>query len=62
MQIRFEFDTEYGVYKDALNLEDDHAFSEAELADMKQARVDKWIAALNAPTEELANVDLPVEE
>lgn len=52
MQIRFEFDTDYGVFRDALNLPDDHAFSDEELAAMKQARVDAWLALLNAPAEE----------
>lgn len=43
MQIRFEFDTKYGIFKDALNLPDEHGFSNAELDAIKQARVDAWI-------------------
>lgn len=43
MQIRFEFNTKYGTYKDALNLPDDHSFTELEIQAMKQERVDNWI-------------------
>lgn len=62
MQILFEFDTEYGIYKDALNLEDDHTFSDDELTQMKQNRVDNWIASFNISAEELVNVDSSFEE
>ena len=40
----FEFDTEYGVFRDALHLEDDHAYSEEEITAMKQQRLDNFIA------------------
>lgn len=45
----FEFPTEYGVFRDALHLEDDHAYSEDELNAMKQERLDNWIAFITAP-------------
>lgn len=53
IKIDFEFDTPHGVFRDALHLPDDHAFTEDEIQAMKQQRVDNWIAIVNAP---------PVEE
>lgn len=53
IKIDFEFDTPHGVFRDALHLPDDHAFTEAEIQAMKEQRVDNWIAVVNAP---------PVEE
>jgi hypothetical protein len=58
MQIIFEFQTEYGVFRDALHLPDDHGYSDAELDAMKQERVDNWIALVSAPAQE----ELPVQE
>lgn len=49
MKIDFEFDSKYGVYKDALNLPDDHNLSDAEIEAMKQQRFDRWVAYLEAP-------------
>lgn len=53
MKIDFEFQTEHGLFRDALHLADDHTFTEAEIESMKQQRVDNWIAVVTAP---------PVEE
>lgn len=44
MQIIFEFQTEYGVFRDALHLPDDHGLTDAELDAMKQERLDNWVA------------------
>jgi hypothetical protein len=52
IQIIFEFDTQYGVFRDALHLPEDHGLSDAQLAVMKQERVDNWIAAITAPPSE----------
>ena len=53
MKIDFEFQTEHGLFRDALHLPDDHTFTEADIETMKQQRVDNWIAVVTAP---------PVEE
>jgi hypothetical protein len=54
MKIDFEFvHPIHGKFRDALNLPDDHGFSEAELEAMKQQRFDNWVAVVEAP---------PVEE
>ena len=53
MKIDFSFDTDHGKFVDAIVLTDDHTFSDAEIEDMKQQRLDNWIAVVSyAPTEE----------
>lgn len=52
MNIIFEFNTDYGTFRDALNLPDDNTYSEAEIAQMKQQRLDNWLAIVSTlPTE-----------
>lgn len=48
MQIRFSFDTKYGKFSDALNLPDDHAYTEEELNLMKEQRRDNWVAYIDS--------------
>jgi len=48
-QIVFEFNTKYGTYRDALYLPNDHGLTEAEIDALKQARVDNWLAIVEAP-------------
>ena len=52
MKIDFEFQTEHGVFRDALHLADDHTFTDEEIQAMKQERVDNWIAVVTAPAVE----------
>ena len=49
MKIDFEFDSTYGVFRDALHLPDDHTFTDTEISTMKQQRFDNWIAIITAP-------------
>lgn len=58
MKIDFEFQTEYGLFRDALHLEDDHTFTDEQIQTMKQERVDNWIAVITAPSVE----DVPPSE
>lgn len=52
-KIDFEFETAYGVFRDALHLPEDHQFSEAEIQLMKEDRLSNWLAIVNpAPVEE----------
>jgi len=60
IKIDFEFQTQYGVYRDALYLDDNHSFTEQEIEAMKQERVDNWIAFITAPSEEV--VEAPIED
>jgi hypothetical protein len=54
MQIIFTFETQHGSFTDALYLDENHTFTEAEIEAMKQQRVDNWVAIVTAPsTEEL---------
>ncbi len=62
IKIDFEFNSDYGVFRDALHLPDDHGLSDAEISVMKQQRFDNWIAIINAvPTEEIPTEEIPVE-
>lgn len=49
MKIDFEFQTEHGLFRDALNLPDDHGLTDAQIEALKQERVDNWIAIVTAP-------------
>ena len=51
IKIDFEFDSPYGVFRDALHLPDDHGMSDAEVQAMKQQRFDNWLAILSMPQE-----------
>ena len=62
MTIIFEFPSEYGTFRDALNFIDDQPIpSDDELTAMKQARFDIWYAVITTPVEN-PNPDAPVEE
>lgn len=52
MKIDFSYETKHGTFADALNLPDDHTFTDEEIEAMKQARVDNWIAYLDNPPPE----------
>lgn len=52
IKIDFEVYTKYGKYSDALYLPDDHAYTEAQIADMQTDRVNAWIKVLETPVEE----------
>ena len=58
MKIDFSFHSQHGTFSDALHLEDDHAFIDAEIEAMKQQRFDNWIAIITAPPVE----ETPIEE
>jgi len=60
MKIDFSFDTQYGRFSDALHFGDEVP-SDAEIEAMKQARLDNWIAAITAPSEEVPVEEVPVE-
>ena len=53
IQIRFTFETQFGPFSDALYLEEDHSFTEAEIEAMKQERLDNWLLTVNPPPEAL---------
>ena len=47
VKIDFEFDSPYGVFRDALHLPDDHGLSDDEIQALKQQRFDNWLAIVN---------------
>lgn len=60
VKIDFEYETKYGVYRDALHLPVDHTYTEAQIAAMKQERVDTWVYAIEnppAPEPEIVVID-----
>lgn len=62
IKIDFEFDSQFGVFRDALHLPDDHGFSVEEIAVMKQQRLDNWLAIVNAPpVEEVVTEEIVVQ-
>ena len=60
MKIDFEFDTPNGVFRDAIHLQDDHTFTEADIEAMKVARRDNWLAIVNAPPPPVDETLVPV--
>lgn len=52
IKIEFEFQTEYGLFRDALHLPDDHGLSDEQIEAMKVQRRDNWIAIVSAPNNE----------
>lgn len=63
MKIDFEFETAYGVFRDALYLPDDHDLNDTEIQALKQQRVDNWIAVVTAPSDsDTALVPSDIEE
>jgi hypothetical protein len=57
IKIDFEFDSEFGIYRDALVLPEDHQLSEDDIELLKKERLDNWIAILNAPPAENVQED-----
>lgn len=47
MKLDFEFDTPYGVFRDALHFYEDVIPSDAEIEAMKQERLNNWLALVS---------------
>ena len=52
IKIDFEFQTEHGLFRDALHLPDDHGLSPEQIEAMKIERRDNWLAIVTAPPAE----------
>ena len=61
MKIDFTFETQYGVFSDAITLPDDHTFTDNEIEAIKKERLSNWVAILEAPPSEEV-IETPVEE
>jgi hypothetical protein len=49
MKIDFEFQTQYGVFKDALHLGESHGLTQAEIEVLKEERLNKWLHNIQNP-------------
>lgn len=58
MKINFTFDTEYGVFSDAITLEDTHTHTAEEIEAMKQERFTNWINSVKA----VEDLEQPLDE
>lgn len=52
MGIDFEFETEFGIFKDSLNLADDEKYTEEQIEEMKRQRVNNWLEFLRNCSQE----------
>lgn len=53
-QVKIEYITKYGIYKDAIYLPNDHSYTEDEISIMKQQKFDNWFASMtNSSIEEI---------
>lgn len=66
VKIDFEFDSQFGVFRDALHLPEDHTFTGVEIDAMKQQRFDNWMVIVNPPPVDVVDVEViditPVQE
>ena len=66
ISIDFEFDSEHGVYRDAIVLPDDHTLTIVEIEELKTQRFENWkahiIAASEVTEEEIIAAQEQIEE
>lgn len=58
MQIRFSYDTKYGLFSDALNLPEDHNLTDDEIELLKIQRKNNWIEFIDNTQLENQNIDI----
>jgi hypothetical protein len=51
IKIDFEFETKFGVFRDALHLVEDRVYSHAEIEQMKNQRLNNWLAIFDPQPE-----------
>ena len=49
IKIDFEFTTQYGKFRDALHLPDDHGLSQEQITAMQQERLNSWLFVVENP-------------
>jgi hypothetical protein len=57
IKIVFEFETRYGVFRDALYLPEDHGLSQEQITALQQERLDNWLFVIESPPEYVSNGD-----
>jgi hypothetical protein len=58
MKIDFQFNTDYGVFSDSLDLPDDQTFSDSDIEAMKQQRLNNWLTLINTQSLESASASV----
>lgn len=59
IKIDFEFETKYGVFRDALYLDENHTLTEQEIEATKTERLNNWLNVIeNPPTPESETVEI----
>lgn len=53
--INFEFQTEFGLFSDAIVLPDELILSDADIEAEKQNRLSQWLAIVNPPQTDITN-------
>lgn len=61
IKIDFEFQTEHGVFRDALHLDDGHGLASEQIEAMKAERRDNWLAIVTAPAPEPATEFIEID-
>ena len=61
MKIDFEFETVHGMYRDALNLPDDHGLDDAQIEALKQVRLNNWFAFITAHSTDPNVIDVDAQ-
>lgn len=51
VKIEFEFDSEYGIYRDAIVLPDNHNLTDGDIEAMKLQRFNGWLEAVKPQDE-----------
>jgi hypothetical protein len=49
VKIDFEFQTKYGVFRDALHLPEDHGYTQEQIGEMQAERLNNWLYAVENP-------------
>lgn len=62
IKIDFSIPTDYGMYKDAIYLEENHNLTEQEINQLKLDRVNSWIALVTTSIQESSTSIDPVPE
>lgn len=52
MKLDFEYTTPYGVYRDAIYLDDNHGLSDEQIEAIKQERLNSWLSVIENPPQE----------
>jgi hypothetical protein len=59
VKIDFEFQTKYGVFRDALHLPEDHSYTQEQIGELQAERLNNWLYSVeNPPAPEPETVEI----